>query len=68
VGGLGESRLGRVTKMLVVVEVRGRVEVFLLTGRIGAVRVGVLSCQIFALAREYGHLPVHRSRHRLGSG
>jgi len=44
---LSESRLGRIAKMLVVVEVRGRVEVFLLIGRIGAVGIGVLSCQVF---------------------
>jgi hypothetical protein len=42
VGWLGESRLGRITKMLVVVEVRGRVEVFLLPGRVSAVGVGIL--------------------------
>ena len=46
VNGLGESRLGRIAKMLVVVVVGGRIEVLLLTSRVGAVGVGVLSCQV----------------------
>jgi len=43
--GLGESSLRRVTKVLVIVEVGGGVEILLVARGVGAIRVRVLPCQ-----------------------
>ena len=46
--GFGESSLRRVTKVLVIVEVRGGVEILLVARGVSAVGVRVLSCQFDA--------------------
>lgn len=46
--GFGESSLRRVTKVLVIVEVGGGVEILLVARGVSAVRVRVLSCQFDA--------------------
>ena len=65
--GFGESSLRRVSKMLVIVEVGGGVEILLVARGVSAVGVRVLHVSL-ALAIGHYNLPGHRSRYRPESG